>query len=285
MIRVQDNPALKVFTADAMNTTFTIRILHENRKLSEEAAGACFTQLEILENLLSRYRHDSDVSRINEMKDGDSLYISDQTHACLLRAMEATVATAGLFDVSLGAHTQKDSEQDPSKVNRGQLEISPDRPLVQCHEAGRQIDLGGIGKGYALDQLATILNQYGIQSAILASGASTHLALGNDVWPVELTGDKETVRFSLRGAALSASGIGLQGEHIIHPDSLSAPDYEFKRVWITMPTATQADAFSTACLLMNVTEAKNFAEAVEILSLHVERTSTQKIDSWVLSSS
>jgi len=250
MNKISDNPSSHSFTAQAMNTEFSLRIRHPDKSLAGDAAGACFAQLETIENLLSRYRPDSDISRINHLTEGESLYIDEQTHACLLQAMEACAATGGLFDISLGAHTRGGASSEKIET-AGQLEILPDRPLVNCHRAGRQLDLGGIGKGYALDQLALILDSYQIDSALIGAGASTLLAIGQHTWPVNLIGDKESIKIKLKGQALSASGIGIQGAHVIHPATLRPPDYRYQRVWITTPTAAQADAFSTACLLMD----------------------------------
>ena len=247
MIRLDDRPGLQVLSCNAMNTTFTLRLECADVARAEDASGACFTQLEELEAQLSRFRHDSDVTRINQLRAGEKLYVSEWAHACLLLAAEAQATTAGLFDVTLGG-------------DAGQLELAPDRPLVTCIAPGRQIDLGGIGKGFALDQLARTLQSYRIEAALLSAGASTLLAIGPHDWPVALTGDAGFEQIRLTGRALSASGTGVQGAHVIHPDSPDdEPPYLFKRVWVLARTAAQADAYSTACLLMTAGEIHAFA--------------------------
>jgi thiamine biosynthesis lipoprotein len=249
---------LHVFTVEGMNTEFSIRIHHLNRPDALELAGNCFRQLEELEAEMSRYRHDSEVSRINVLKEGESLLLADVTYRCLQRSVEATVATAGLFDVTLGSRTSPGDEAAPPE---GKLALSPDRPQVVCEKEGRQVDLGGIGKGFALDEMAGKLLDLGVNSALLSCGASTHLAVGNQKWPFDLQGDGEPMRIEISGRALSASGTGIQGAHVVHPDTGGSPEYAFVRVWVVAPSAALADAYSTACLLMDEEEIQGFAGA------------------------
>ena len=64
-------------------------------------------------------------------------------------------------------------------------------PAITCEEPGREIDLGGIGKGFALDQLKQLLTEWDADDALLAAGASSLLAFGPSAWPVDLTGERE----------------------------------------------------------------------------------------------
>lgn len=264
MIALQDNPQLHVFSVEAMHTTVTLRLDCPDKIIAQDAVSACWNQLETLEADLSRFRLDSDVSRINHLQKGESLYISECTHACLLKALEMHRLTAGLFDVTLGGVTGANSEGAGTASTSviGQIQIAPNRPLVSCLTPGRQIDVGGIGKGFALDALAETLASYHIVSALLAAGASTLLAIGPQTWPVALTGNGVRKRLGLQGRALSASGTGIQGAHVVHPDCVADddPPYCGDRVWVVASDATTADALSTACLLMNDAEFEAFAD-------------------------
>ncbi len=263
MIQPLDNPAICTCTCEAMYTTFTLRLDCPDMSRAEEAASACINQMEGLESDLSRFRHDSDVSRINNLGAGEQLLVSENTYACLRQAFALQAITGGLFDVTLGACTRPDGHRPDiaAAPGAGQLELAPDRPLVTCIAPGRQIDLGGIGKGFALDQLAKTLESYRIDSALLCAGASTMLARGRHSWPIALTGNGTTKTIELQGRALSASGIGIQGAHVVHPDHPDKqPHYRFERVWLITEGAATADACSTACLLMNDDEIATFSD-------------------------
>jgi thiamine biosynthesis lipoprotein len=281
MIHLLNHPDLQTCSCEAMHTTFTLHLVCPDAAHAADAASACFNQLDMLESHLSRFRHDSDVSRINQLCAGDTLLISEDTYACLMQAFEACAMTGGLFDVTLGSATWPE-DCAPDTVTGdiiGQLELAPDQPLVTCHEAGRQVDLGGIGKGFALDQLAGTLAAYRIDSALLCAGASTMLAIGDQAWPVALTGDSNTKQIGLQGCALSASGTGIQGAHVVHPDFPGEePPYIFKRTWLTAPSAALADACSTACLLMADDEIDAFAETHRRdMTIHVEEIDDTEI--------
>lgn len=252
MIGLSEIPNLHCFDQPAMNTLFSLRIEGPDHAHALRTAGACFRELERLESALSRYREGSDVSRINALQAGERLFLEEATYECLKLAALAYQATGGLFDVTLGArieHRKRKHEGDPPPLT-GRIELAPDRPLATCAEPGREIDLGGIGKGYALDRMALLLRDAGVESALLACSGSTMLALGPRVWPASLQGDDREEKIELREQALSASGTGFQGAHILHPDETAAQS-AFRRVWVVAASAAMADAFSTAVLLMN----------------------------------
>ncbi|MEM6886220.1 MAG: FAD:protein FMN transferase, partial [Verrucomicrobiota bacterium] len=183
-----------------MNTTFSIRLRGVKEADAESTFHSCCELLEALEDALSRYRHDSDISRINSMQTGDELLVDSVTHECLKHAMYAYQATQGLFDATLGQQIthRRENLQDKAPSLEGQLKIAEDQPLVQCLRAGRQIDLGGIGKGYALDQWAKALEPLKLESALLSSGTSTHLAIGEYSWPIQMTHDEGHSIYSLQ---------------------------------------------------------------------------------------
>ena len=144
---------------------------------------------------------------------------------------------------------------------------------VTCEAPGRIIDLGGIGKGFALDRLHQLLVEWGATSGLLCSGASTILAFGPEEWPVDLTTEHDRRRILLRGRALAASGTGIQGSHIVHPHAEEGADsYHFPRLWVVAQDAARGDAWSTAVMLMEPAEAGQVVGAVPAVeALYVER--------------
>lgn len=246
-----------LFTHEAMNTTFSLRIRGADTETAHSVARESFELVDRLESRLSRYREGSDISRINHMAAGETLYLSVDSHQCLLLALDAHARTGGLFDITLGTRIEhrKTGEAGPPPAITGSLIIHPDVPAVTCTEPGRELDLGGIGKGFALDQVKRLLEEWEIHDALISAGASSLLAMGSTAWPVDLTASGETRRISLCEQALSASGTGIQGSHIIHPaDADAAPVGTCNRVWVLAPTAALAEIWSTALMLLEPAE-------------------------------
>ena len=264
------------FTHDAMNTTFSLRLRGIEETTARGMARECFDQIDALEARLSRFMEGSDVWRINHMQSGETLFLNEATHQCLLLALDAHAQTGGLFDITLGTaieHRKSSPSEIPPPLT-GTLSIHPDAPAITCIETGREIDLGGIGKGFALDQLRTLLEDWGVQDALLSAGASSILAIGPNAWPIDIHGTTETLRIEIRDQAISASGITIQGDHIVHPHGTDAmPTRRCNRIWVSAANATSAEVWSTALMLVEPDELASFIESKnEIQSLIIDRS-------------
>ncbi len=269
----QGRDAVLTYTTQAMNTDFTLRLVSHDRDKAQSAAWACFEQLEHLEDKLSYFRQSSDVSRINHLAAGETLFISDVCYACLRKAAEAHALTCGLFDVTVGSRIehQRQGEASPAPESTGRIALDPERPAVTCEVPGRVLDLGGIGKGFALDELVETLAAFEIGEALISAGASTQLAIGERTWPLRLGPVAQARTVDLKQAALSASGTAIQGAHIVDPTRQSGAEYAFSRVWVVTECAAFGDAFSTACMLMSEEELDGFAtETPEVRALFAE---------------
>ncbi len=268
-------PEASRFMHDAMNTTFQLRLTDVEPSAAHGMARECFDHLDYLESRLSRFIEGSDISRINHLQAGETLYISEACHECLLISLDAHARTHSLFDITLGSHIahRKSADTGPLPPLSGSLIIHPDIAAVTCQLPGREIDLGGVGKGYALDQLRQILVDWGAPGGLLTAGASSMLAFGPDAWPIDLAADRDSLRLSLTNHALSASGTGIQGGHIIHPGGNEAmPAQPANRVWVTASTAALAEIWSTALILIEPDGIPKFIAGETTLSeVHIER--------------
>ncbi len=250
------------FKHEAMKTTFSLLIESEDAQLAQNVANVCIAQLDAIENTLSRYVEGSDVWQINHMHADQTLFLSEDCYDCLCGGLEAHRQTNGLFDITLGRQIEhrKNDLGGPAPDTAGQLIIDPDRPAIHCREPGREIDLGGIGKGFALDRMRATMDEWGIKAALLSAGSSTQLAFGPKAWKIQLTGDHATRTIELKDQALSASGTGIQGSHIVSPDTTQT-SYSSTRIWFIDTTAALADAWSTAALLMTPEELTALAQS------------------------
>ncbi len=253
---LQRSGRLRRFACDAMATTFELLILDQPADYARSAAARAFEEVDRLERLLSRYRPDSEVSQINLLNAGECIPVSVETIDCLELALAVSRDTGGAFDVTYASR----SDASPPNLGAPPLVIDRAKRLVGTLRNDLHVDLGGIGKGYALDLMLPVLADWSISSALLHCGHSTMLAFGPPPappgWPITLRdpaappeSPASLGRTSLIRGALSGSGRVLHGEHIRDPATGRPPDATFA-AWARAPSAALADALSTAFMLM-----------------------------------
>jgi len=200
------------FSHTAMATVFEIVCEHPDPEYARQAAWAAFDLTSRLEQELSRFIENSDVSRINALVPGEVARVSRWTMECLEMARLGWTETLGAFDISLGSGFEA-------------LDLDPQRLTVRANARGARLDLGGIGKGYAVDRMAEVLREWDVDRALIHGGYSSVLALeaptGCDGWPLTMSAREDacSTPFTLIHAqrrALSASGTR-KGEHIVDP--------------------------------------------------------------------
>lgn len=243
---------------EAMKTTFHLHFRGLPAEQAKGLATQCYHRLMELEGKLSRFAEGGDVWRINHLQTGQALYISEDCHRCLLEAQEGWRLTGGLFDVTLGRAIQRIKGGSASGADEGSFSIDPEQARITCAAQGREIDLGGIGKGFALDELRRLMVDWGATGGFLRAGNSSMLGFGSVDWPVDIGGIREI----LRDASLSASGTEMQGNHIVHPADMGPPEHP--RAWAIASTAARAEIWSTAALLMTREEIPALATTARI---------------------
>lgn len=228
----------------AMATEYEVTVAGVPEREARQAARTALDALAPLEQELSHFIENSDISRINRLPKGGTTVVSPETFECLRVALEMQRRTGGAFDVTYKSAAGRGHER---------LRLDSERMAVEAVFDGVFVDLGGIGKGFALDLMAGVLREWGVNSALVKAGASTILAmdapLGAKGWPVGFGPANDRVEFPLVCQALSASGIAVQGEHIVDPSTGRAPGGRY-RAWSLAPTGAEADALSTAFMIL-----------------------------------
>ena len=269
----KEGTAVHSFSHQAMATLYQLFIAHPDGEYSRQAARRAFQCLDVLEQDLSRFIENSDVSRISHAVVGERLILGEATMECLQMAVIAYLETKGTFDITLGSGMES-------------IRIDPDSMAVEVLAPGLYLDLGGIGKGYAVDQMAKELRDWDIRRFLIHGGQSSVLAANppnnQTGWGLRLgmPGARNVELLRLEAANLVVSGSGLEkGDHIVDPHS-RIPVKEKSAVWVwaqadpegycfanplhgpqTIPlNAAMVDALSTAFMVMPLVEIAAFCQ-------------------------
>jgi len=270
------------FDRNLMNTSFEILIPNGERNYAKSAAFDCFDETEALEAVLSLYRFGSDVSCVNASAVGEITPITADFAECLSLAFAASSMSLGAVDVCMGEYFLRAKGDKtfpiPETPRRGKFEFDPENFRLKKIEDGR-IDLGSIGKGFALARAVKRLKEiWEIDSAFLTFGASSIYAFGENgegkPWSVNLS---DAVKIDVRDFAVGASGTSVLGSHIVDARTGKIPENQPFRTWCFCADAAIADAMATAFMALSPDEIRRVCKE-ENLGAAVQRTDGGEIE-------
>ncbi len=287
------------FSHHAMATVFEVFIHGEDPLYARQAAHEAFRDVDRLEQELSRYLPNSDISCINALAPSGEMLLSPDAFDCLNLALQYSAETNGAFDVTVGslvdclltrdkqlkAPSQEKVRQARERTGMHHLQLNDTNQSVKVLDVVPQVDLGAIGKGYAVDHMIALLKEWDINTVLVHGGTSSVFARGalpgHKGWPVTLSspGSPEVVIAHLEVAEFGLGGSGVKkGRHIIDPRT-ALPVPGGRACWVSAKSATCADAISTACMVMTREEIARFcAEHPDIKVLLVEASAEERED-------
>ncbi len=252
------------FAAYAMATEW--QVFFDRRRSPAQADGAATAALNLLprlEQLWSRFIPHSDISRLN-FSQGRPVVVAPETWDLLRLCLRLRADTHGCFDPAYAT---------PLKVLRALkdgpiLHFDPASHSIQLAHPEIRLDLGAIGKGYALDLMGRLLHDdWDLDDFCLSAGGSTvlagHAPTFADGWPVTVAGAESHQILHLAQRALSASGFEVRGAHIVDPRTGEHP-VRYRGVWVLAKTGAEADALSTAFAVMTPDEVRQWFRAPRI---------------------
>ena len=257
------------FAHNAMATVFEVYINHPDKKYAEKAAIESFKLLEILEQELSYFIENSDVSRINNSAVNETIGIGHNCTYCIGKAIEYKKKSFGAFEPCTGFLKNRSfaGKQKPVSINQ-KLELFPSDCRVKILEAPVYLDLGGIGKGYAIDKIRELLEDWDLNDFMIHGGFSSVLGVGNfpgiKGWPVNIRepgNEKQIIKkISLHNNSISSSGLQ-KGGHIFDPRNGEIVANN-RTTWIIGGDAVITDCISTAAMILSLTEIEELTSAI-----------------------
>jgi FAD:protein FMN transferase len=270
-----DNQVLVYKKKYVMGTIFEIAAYDQSSEHASRAIEKAFQEIVRLDDLLSNYKPDSALSSLNRSAHFHAEQVPSDLYRVIDQAVQFSRLSDGKFDISIaplvnlwkaalrGDGTPSRAQQDEVRSCVGYQKIEllpPDR--ISFRSPCLQLDLGAIGKGYAVDRAAEVLRALGIRNALINAGGSTIFAMGS---PPEQTGwlvhlrdpsNKIDPQVMLKDGSVSTSeqtAPSLLGNdsagHIIDPDT-GMPLKTVFAVSAVSKTASASDALSTTLLLL-----------------------------------
>lgn len=272
--------AMHRFAHKAMATIYEIFIVSDDAVYAHQAAQEAFNELDRLEQELSRFLPNSDIARLNHLAANQPLRLGLDAFACLKLSKQISEETNGAFDVTIGPlmkcwlnpdktpRTPAPEELEAARRNIGMqlLDLDEAQFAVTLQASPVHVDLGAIGKGYAVEVMASLLREWEIDTALIHGGRSSVFALGAPPekagWPLTISNplrrEQILARLNLRHQAVSGSGLQ-KGQHIINPRT-GQPLSGKRAAWAIAPQAAASDAVSTAFMVMAPEEIQAYCE-------------------------
>ena len=273
-------PAVAEWLGDArpkMGTEVSVYLWHEDADTARKALEAVFGEMDRINQLMSTYVEDSQISEINRRAADDWTEAGGELHELVRRSLEISQLTDGAFDItfdSVGQHydfrqrVRPDAAQIEASlptIDYRLVELQPDTTRIRFRQPGVRINLGGIAKGYAVERGVSILRDYGVRNARVTAGGDTRL-LGNRLnrpWVVGIrdpdSGAAISIRLPLEDEAISTSGDyersfmedGTRYHHILAP-STGEPAEGVRSATVIGPDGVTTDALSTSVFVLGV---------------------------------
>lgn len=274
-----------VFTGQTMGTTYTVKAVDPSGRLDGDSLGERIqARLDAVNAAMSTYREDSEVSRFNRAETTDWFEVSRETAAVVAEALRIGTRTDGAFDVTVGpvlklwhfgagASVSSDSLPSDAEIASAKeqtgfelvsVRMSP--PALKKERPGLTLDLSGIAKGYAVDEVAAILESQGlahymveIGGEVRAKGKNGHSQAWRIAVEKPVSGERSIQRVVLlHDASMATSGDyrnyfeidGKRYSHVIDPRLGRPVSHPVVSVTVIAPNCATADALATGLMVL-----------------------------------
>ncbi|HYL03435.1 MAG TPA: FAD:protein FMN transferase [Steroidobacteraceae bacterium] len=265
-------------TEAIMGTRVYVELWADDPAKGKAAIDAVMAEMRRIDALMSHYKPDSELSRINQRAALEPVAVDRELYDLIKLSTHFSEITQGAFDITyasvgylynypLHVHpTEAEIKAALPAVNWRHLEFDDQHHSIRFARPGMRIDLGGIGKGYAVDRGVAILKAHGIRHAIVTAGGDSYV-LGDRMgrpWLVSIAHPdhpddptRVVTRIPLSDTAISTSGDyeryfdeqGVRYHHIIDPRTGHSAS-RVRSATLLGPSATQTDGMSKTAFVL-----------------------------------
>jgi FAD:protein FMN transferase len=271
-----------------MGTRCAVELWSTDRARGEAAIEAVFAEFRRIDALMSTYKPESELSRVNAQAAQAPVKVSRELYDLLSVSAGYSKLTRGAFDITYASvgylydyreHVRPDDAAIAAAlpgIDYRHVQLLPDGPAVRFARPGVRIDLGGIAKGYAVDRGIAVLRAAGIDRAMVNAGGDTRI-IGDRFGRPWVAGirhpddEKQVVlRMPLTDTAMSTSGDyerffdegGVRHHHILDPKTGKSAR-KVRSVTVIGPTATRTDALTKSIFIMGAEEGIDFINRID----------------------
>ena len=267
-----------------MATRFEVALVEDQDPIRLRAAAEeALAEVGLIEGRLSLYLETSEIARINALAAHQAVRVSTEVFQLLAHCRRLYDQTQGCFDPTVGPLMKcwgfvresgrqpgpGEIEQAMERVGMRWVELEESRSEVRFLRSGMALDLGAVGKGYAIDVAVRVLREAGIENGLIHGGTSSVYALGHQEdgrpWTIAVEAPPDSGTDSplllsalpLRDEALSVSAVwgksfrtaGRRFGHVLDPRT-GNPVQHTQLAAVTLPSTAESDAVSTALLTL-----------------------------------
>jgi thiamine biosynthesis lipoprotein len=294
-------PGRYEFHQTEMGVPFRIVLYAPSQDAADRAAAAAFRRIQQLNDIMTDYDADSELSRLSRTSGQDqAVPVSPDLWVVLERAQALAQSSGGAFDVTAGPYVNlwryartQGKLPDPARLAKARLsvgyakmQLDPTRHTVKLLAPDMRLDLGGIAKGYAVAQAVQTLRRLGVASALVSGGGDIGVSgppPGTAGWRIELppldASNAPPARFVvLSQAGLSTSGDlfqrleinGVRYSHIVDPRTgVGLTDHSL--VTVIAPDDFTADGLTKVMSVLNPKEALAFVSRTPRAAVRIVR--------------
>jgi thiamine biosynthesis lipoprotein len=288
-------PAQITLEGRTMGTTWTVRVAGVPESERARLQPLLDTRLDELSRVFSHFDPESELSAFNNQDDDSWFTMSADLATVVEQALRVSAESDGAFDITVapavdawgfGPRAPTGQRPDAAQLQFAQqhsgyrkLELRRDVPAIRKLDPLLRLDLSAIAKGYAVDQLAYLLESYGMHNFMVEIGGEVRTAgvrPDGKGWRIGIDSPDSALPIEYviapGDAGVATSGNyrnfymldGKKFAHTIDPDTASPVDNGLESVTVIAPDTMQADAYATAIMVLGPEAGLAFAERLEL---------------------